>query len=264
MTLTITDLQKMYRAGEKLVMTSCYDASFATLCDEAGVEILLVGDSVGMVVQGRDSTLAVSLKDIVYHTECVARGSCKALIVGDLPFGTYQASPIQAFESATKLMAAGAHMVKAEGGEAMAETVKFLVDRGIPVMGHLGLTPQAVHQLGGFRVQGKTDEASERIIQEAKLLEKAGAAAIVLECIPSKLGKAITGAIDIPTIGIGGGPDCSGQILILHDMLDIYPGKKARFVKNYMESAGSVQAALANFVREVKDGTFPEPQHCFN
>lgn len=264
MALTVTDLNKMYRAGEKLAMTSCYDASFATLCDAAGVEILLVGDSVGMVVQGRDSTLAVSLDDIIYHTECVARGSRKALIVGDLPFGTYQASPIQAFESAARLMAAGAHMVKAEGGEAMAETVKFLVDRGIPVMGHLGLTPQAVHQLGGFRVQGKTDEASERIIREAKMLEEAGAAAIVLECVPSKLGKAITEAIDIPTIGIGGGPDCSGQILILHDMLDIYPGKKARFVKNYMEGSGSVQAALANFVREVKDGTFPEPQHCFS
>jgi len=263
MAVKVTDLQKMRNTGEKIAMLSAYDASFATLCDEAGAEILLVGDSLGMVIQGRDSTLPVTLADIEYHTICVARGAKRPMIVGDLPFGAYQISPGQAYESAARLMAAGAHVVKLEGGAVMAETVAFLTSRGIPVMGHLGLTPQAVHQLGGFRVQGKTDDAAERMIDEARQLEQAGASSLVIECIPASLGKRVTEALTIPTIGIGAGPDCSGQILILHDMLDIYPGKKAKFVKNYMAGAGSVQEALATFVREVKSGAFPGPEHCF-
>jgi 3-methyl-2-oxobutanoate hydroxymethyltransferase len=263
MRITTRDLLKMRQEGEKITMLSCYDASFAALCEAAGVELFLIGDSLGMTIQGHDSTLPVSLDDVVYHTRCVVRGSQRAMVVGDLPFGSYQESPQQAFASAAKLMAAGAGIVKLEGGEVMAETVSFLVERGIPVMGHLGLTPQSVHTLGGYRVQGKTEEAAQRIVREAKLLQDAGAAAIVLECVPSGLGKQITQALSIPTIGIGGGPDCSGQILILHDMLDIYPGKKAKFVKNYMTGAASVQEAVQNFVREVKSGAFPTPEYCF-
>ena len=231
MAVTVTTLQKMRDQGEKIAMLSAYDASFATLCEDAGTEILLVGDSLGMVVQGRNSTLPVTLGDIEYHVRCVARGSTRAMIVGDLPFGAYQVSPGQAYENAARLMAAGSHVVKLEGGAVMAETVAFLTGRGIPVMGHLGLTPQAVHALGGFRVQGKSDDAADRIIEEAKLLQEAGASSLVVECVPAPVGKRLTEALTIPTIGIGAGPDCSGQILILHDMLDIYPGKKAKFVK---------------------------------
>ena len=263
MRLTTANLLKMRQEGEKITMLSCYDASFAGLCEAAGVELFLVGDSLGMVVQGHDSTLPVTLEDMVYHTRCVVRGSQRALVVGDLSFGSYQQSPQQAFASAAQLMAAGAGMVKLEGGAVMADTVAFLVERGIPVMGHLGLTPQSVHTLGGYRVQGKTEEAAQRIRREAKLLQEAGAAALVLECVPSPLGRQITEDLVIPTIGIGGGPDCSGQILILHDMLDIYPGKKAKFVKNYMKGAASVQEAVQNFVREVKTGAFPTPEYCF-
>ena len=263
MRVTTANLLKMRHEGEKITMLSCYDASFAALCEAAGVELFLVGDSLGMVVQGHDSTLPVSMDEMVYHTRCVVRGSQRALVVGDLPFGSYQQSPQQAFANAAELMAAGAGMVKLEGGAVMAETVAFLVERGIPVMGHLGLTPQSVHTLGGYRVQGKTEEAAQRILREAKLLQDAGAAALVLECVPSPLGKQITQELTIPTIGIGGGPDCSGQILILHDMLDIYPGKKAKFVKNYMKGAASVQEAVQNFVREVKSGAFPTPEYCF-
>lgn len=263
MSLNLTDLKKMKLSGEKIAMLTSYDASFAALCDEAGVDMLLVGDSLGMVVQGRDSTLSVSLADMAYHTRCVARGVKRAIIVGDLPFGAYQVSPGQAFESAACLMAAGAHMVKLEGGAVMAETVAFLAARGIPVMGHLGLTPQFVHQLGGFRVQGKTDEAGDLILKEALMIEEAGASALVIECVPAGLGEKLTSALTIPTIGIGAGPACSGQVLVLHDMLDIYPGKKARFVKNYMATAHSVQDALGAFVADVKKGTFPGPEHCF-
>lgn len=263
MRITTTDLQKLRQSSEKLAMLSCYDASFAALCEAAGVEIFLVGDSLGMVVQGHDSTLPVTMDDMVYHTRCVVRGSSRALVVGDLPFGSYQQSPQQAFQNAARLMAAGAGMVKLEGGAIMADTVAFLVERGIPVMGHLGLTPQSVHTLGGYRVQGKTDEAAERIRRDAKLLQDAGMAALVLECVPTGLGKQITEELSVPTLGIGGGPYCSGQILILHDMLDVYPGKKAKFVKNYMKGAGSIQEAVQAFVREVKSGAFPTPEYCF-
>jgi len=264
MRITIPHLMKLRAAGEKITMLSCYDASFAALCEAAGVEMFLVGDSLGMTVQGHDSTLPVSLDDMVYHTRCVVRGSSRTLVVGDLPFGSYQESPQQAFASAARLMAAGAGMVKLEGGAVMAETVAFLVARGIPVMGHLGLTPQSVHTLGGYRVQGKTEDAALRLLEDAKLLQEAGAASLVLECVPSTVGKQVTEALSIPTIGIGGGPHCDGQILILHDMLDVYPGKKAKFVKNYMQGAASIQEAIQNYVREVKSGAFPSPEYCFS
>jgi len=261
--VTVTTLTRMREAQDRITMLSCYDASFAALLDGCGVDMLLVGDSLGMVVQGHDSTLPVSMDDAVYHTRCVARGAKRAMVVGDLPFASYQVSPQQAYENAARLMAAGAHMVKLEGGAVMADTVAFVVNRGIPMCGHIGLTPQSVHQLGGFRVQGKTDEAARRLIEEAKLLEQAGAAALVVECVPTQVGKDLTAALRIPTIGIGGGPQCSGQILILHDMLDVYPGKKARFVKNFMAGAGSIQQAVQNYVAAVKAGTFPGPEHCF-
>jgi 3-methyl-2-oxobutanoate hydroxymethyltransferase len=264
MRITIPHLMKLRAAGEKITMLSCYDASFAALCEAAGVEMFLVGDSLGMTVQGHDSTLPVSLDDMVYHTRCVVRGSSRTLVVGDLPFGSYQESPQQAFASAARLMAAGAGMVKLEGGAVMADTVAFLVARGIPVMGHLGLTPQSVHTLGGYRVQGKTEDAAQRLLEDAKLLQDAGAASLVLECVPSAVGKLVTEALSIPTIGIGGGPHCDGQILILHDMLDVYPGKKAKFVKNYMQGSASIQEAIQKYVSEVKSGAFPSPEYCFS
>jgi 3-methyl-2-oxobutanoate hydroxymethyltransferase len=240
-------------------MLTCYDASFAALCDAAGVEILLVGDSLGMVVQGHDSTLPVTMQQMEYHVGMVARGSQKALIVADLPFGSYQNSPESAFSNAVRLMAAGAQMVKLEGGGVMAQTVRFLVERGIPVCGHVGLIPQSVHQLGGYRVQRDAD----RLLEDARAVEQAGAAMLVLEAIPAAIGKQVTEALSIPTIGIGAGKDCSGQVLVLHDMLDIYPGRKARFVRNFMAGAGGVQDAIRRYVEAVKTGAFPAPEHTF-
>jgi 3-methyl-2-oxobutanoate hydroxymethyltransferase len=249
--------------GEKIAVLTCYDASFAGLLEQQGVDVLLVGDSLGMVVQGHETTLPVTLDDMVYHTACVARGSKQAFIVGDMPFGTFQISPERTFGHAAQLMAAGAQMVKLEGGEAMVETVRFLTGRGIPVCGHLGLTPQSVHQLGGYRVQGKETAAAEKLLEDAAALEQAGAAMIVLEAIPALLAAEITAALSIPTIGIGAGAACSGQVLVLHDMLDVYPGKKARFVKNFMQGAASIADAVARYVAEVKAGSFPAQEHSF-
>lgn len=263
MRITLTTLQKMAQEGNRITQLTCYDASFAAVLEAAGVETLLIGDSLGNVLQGHDTTLAVTLRDMVYHTRCVARGAKRAFIIGDMPFGTFQISPQETFRNAAEIMAAGAHMVKLEGGRAMLETVRFLTERGIPVCGHLGLTPQSVHQFGGFRVQGKNDVDAERMIEEAQLLEEAGAGMLVLEAVPASLARQITAAVRGPTIGIGAGPDCHGQVLVLHDMLDIYPGKKAKFVKNYMRLGGSIQAAVELFVKEVKAGTFPGPEHSF-
>lgn len=263
MRITLSTLQKMTHDGDKITMLTCYDASFAALLETAGVETLLIGDSLGNVLQGHETTLPVTLRDIVYHTACVARGAKRAFIIGDMPFGTFQLGPADTFRNAAEIMAAGAQMVKLEGGKAMAETVSYLVDRGVPVCGHLGLTPQSVHQLGGYKVQGRQQSDAERLLEDAKLLEEAGAGMLVLEAIPSPLAKQVTEALTIPTIGIGAGVDCSGQVLVLHDMLDIYPGKKARFVKNFMAGAGSVAGAVAAYVREVKAGTFPAAEHSF-
>jgi 3-methyl-2-oxobutanoate hydroxymethyltransferase len=240
-------------------MLTCYDASFAALCDAAGVEILLVGDSLGMVVQGHDSTLPVTMDDMEYHVRMVARGSAHALVLADLPFATYQTSHEQAYTNAARLMAAGAQMVKLEGGRVMADTVRFLVERGIPVCGHVGLVPQSVHQLGGYRVQRDAD----RLLEDARAIEQAGAAMLVLEAIPAAIGKQVTDALSIATIGIGAGKDCSGQVLVLHDMLDIYPGRKARFVRNFMAGATGVLDAIQRYVKAVKSGAFPAPEHTF-
>jgi len=260
--VTVTTLQAHRDRGEKITSLTCYDASFAVMMDRAGVEVLLIGDSVGMTCQGHDSTLPVTLADMTYHTACVARGNQTAFIVSDMPFGTY-ATPSSAFENAVKLMQAGAQMVKIEGSAWLFDIVRFLTERAIPVCPHLGLTPQSVHQLGGFKVQGKTFEAAERLKEDALTLQEAGASLIVLEGIPANLGAEITGLLRIPTIGIGAGPSCSGQVLVMHDMLGIYPGKTPRFAKNFMEDQLSIEAALKAYVKAVKDGSFPAPEHCF-
>ena len=264
MRVTLTNLQKMAQDGSKIAMLTCYDASFAAVLEEAGVDTLLIGDSLGNVLQGHESTLPVTLRDMVYHTECVARGSKRAFIVADMPFGSFQVSPQDTLRNAAQLMAAGAHMVKIEGGTPMLETIEFLTDRGIPVCGHLGLTPQSVHALGGYRVQGKGESEAQLLLREAKQIEKAGAGMIVLEAIPAALAGEVTAALAIPTIGIGAGVNCSGQVLVLHDMLDVYPGKKAKFVKNYMRPGGSIQGAVELYVKEVKAKTFPGPEHSFS
>jgi 3-methyl-2-oxobutanoate hydroxymethyltransferase len=263
MRITLATLQKMAQEGSRIAMLTCYDASFAAVLEAAGVDSLLVGDSLGNVLQGHESTLPVTLRDMVYHTQCVARGSKRAFIVGDMPFATFQVSPQDAFRNAAELMAAGAHTVKIEGGRPMLDTIEFLTDRGVPVCGHLGLTPQSVHALGGYRVQGRGEDAGQQLLKEAKLLEQAGAGMIVLEAIPAALAGAVTEALKIPTIGIGAGVDCSGQVLVLHDMLDVYPGRKAKFVKNFMRTTGSIQGAVELYVKEVKARNFPGPEHSF-
>ena len=260
---TLSTLQGMRNKGEKIVMLTCYDSTFATLLENNGVDVLLVGDSLGMVLQGRDSTLAVTLEAMAYHTACVASGSSQAFIIVDMPFGTSQVSPRETFAHAAKLMAAGANMVKIEGGETMAETITFLVDRGIPVCAHIGLTPQSVNQMGGYRVQGRSENDAQRLVQAAEIVVQAGAGMVLLEAVPATLATEITSKLQVPTIGIGAGANCSGQVLVLHDMLDIYPGKKARFVKNFMQGTSSIAEAIANYVREVKSGEFPAQEHSF-
>ena len=263
MRVTLAALQKMAQDGAKIAMLTCYDASFAALLEHAGVDTLLIGDSLGNVIQGHDSTLPVTMDDMVYHTGCVARGSRKAFLVADMPFGSFQLGPAQAFQNAARLMAAGAQMVKLEGGAVMVDTVAFLTSRGIPVCGHLGLIPQSVHQLGGYRVQGRDEAAARQLVADAQALSEAGAGMIVLEAVPAKLAAEATKRAAALTIGIGAGVDCDGQVLVLHDMLDIYPGKKARFVKNFMSGAGGIQQAVEAYVKEVKAKQFPGPEHSF-
>lgn len=260
---TLRKLQERADAGEKLVMLTSYDASFARISDDAGVDILLIGDSLGMVIQGHDSTLSVTLAQTEYHVRCVARGAERALVVADMPFGSFQESPQQAFRNAARLLAAGAQMVKLEGGATMVETTRFLVERGVPVCAHIGLTPQSVNTLGGYRVQGRTDEAAERLLADAKALESAGAGIVLMESMPAAVAARVAKALKVITIGIGAGPDVSGQVLVVYDMLDIYPGRKARFVKNFMEGAPSVKAAIEAYVKAVKAKTFPAAEHCF-
>lgn len=263
MRVTLAALQKMAQDGAKIAMLTCYDASFAALLEHAGVDTLLIGDSLGNVIQGHESTLPVTMDDMVYHTGCVARGSRKAFLVADMPFGSFQLGPAQAFQNAARLMAAGAQMVKLEGGAVMVDTVAFLTSRGIPVCGHLGLIPQSVHQLGGYRVQGRDEAAARQLVADAQALSEAGAGMIVLEAVPAKLAAEATKRAAALTIGIGAGVDCDGQVLVLHDMLDIYPGKKARFVKNFMSGAGGIQQAVEAYVKEVKAKQFPGPEHSF-
>lgn len=260
--VSIPGLIAMREKGEKITMLTAYDASFASLMDRCGVEILLIGDSLGMVCQGHDSTLPVTLQDVAYHTAAVARGNQKALIVADMPFGTY-GTPEAAFNSAVQLVQAGAQMVKLEGGHWLAPTIKFLTERAIPVCAHLGLTPQSVHQLGGYKVQGKTSAGADLLKAEALAVQEAGATLLVLEAIPASLGKEVTDSLHIPTIGIGAGVDCSGQVLVMHDLLGVFPGRKARFVKNFMEGQTSIDAAVQAYVAAVKDKSFPALEHSF-
>jgi 3-methyl-2-oxobutanoate hydroxymethyltransferase len=260
--ITVPKLQAMREAGEKIAMLTCYDASFASLLDRCGVDVLLIGDSLGNVLQGQSTTLPVTLADIAYHTACVARAQPRGLIVADLPFGTYGA-PADAFASSVELMRAGAQMVKLEGGAWLADTVSFLVERSVPVCAHLGLTPQSVHAFGGFKVQGKTEEGANRLLNDAKVMQEAGAQLLVLEAVPPAVAAKVTNALAIPTIGIGAGVDCSGQVLVLHDMLGIFPGKPAKFVKDFMAGAPSIGAAIEAYVKAVKDGSFPGPEHVF-
>lgn len=262
--VSLFELAKMRAEGRKIAMLTGYDASFAALLERNGVDVILVGDSLGNVLQGQTSTLPVTLEHMVYHTACVARGCSRPLVITDMPFGTYQESPVQALSNAVKLMAAGAEMVKVEGGEYMAETVRFLVERGIPVCAHIGLTPQSVHQLGGYRVQGKGEAGAARLKADAQALEQAGAALVVLEMVPAALAAELTASLSsMATIGIGAGAQCDGQVLVLHDMLGVYPGKKARFVRNFMDGAATIDEAVAGYVAAVKDGSFPAAEHCY-
>jgi len=253
----------MKEEGDKITWLTAYDYSFASLIDNAGVDAILVGDSLGMVIQGHATPVPVTIEDSCYHTQCVAKGVSKALIVGDLPFGSYQLSKEQAYENAVHLMQAGAHVIKLEGGELQVETIQFLSERGIAVCAHIGLTPQSVHKLGGFKVQGRGDTA-QQLIDDAISVEKAGAFAVVLEAVPQKLAAEITANITIPTIGIGAGPGCDGQVLVLQDMIGIYPKRSPKFCKNFMQGANSIQAAIEGYVKEVKSGQFPAEEHSFN
>lgn len=262
--ITVSTLNKMKQAGEKIAMLTCYEASFASLMSDSGVDMLLVGDSLGMTVQGHDSTLPVTLADMVYHTHAVARGNKNAMIVTDLSFGSFQQNKEQAFAAAVELMQAGAHMVKLEGGVWMAETTEFLQMRGIPVCAHIGLTPQSVNAFGGYKVQGKGDVAAQALLADAQAHADAGAALVLMECVPAALAAEVTRSISCPTIGIGAGVDCDGQVLVMHDMLGVFPGKTARFVRNFMQGQDSIQAAVSAYVNAVKKSEFPAAEHQFN
>jgi len=260
--ITTATLRKMKEQGEKISTITAYDASFAKLFDQAGIHAILIGDSLGMVLQGQDDTLPVSIDDMAYHTKCVKRGVEETLIISDMPFMTY-ASKEQAYENATKLMQAGASMVKMEGGNWLVDTIKGLVERGIPVCAHLGLTPQSVNVFGGFKVQGREQEQADLMIENAKALEAAGAQLLVLECIPAALGKAISEAISIPTIGIGAGKDTDGQILVMHDALGISCSYMPKFSRNFLVDTGDIKKAIELYIKEVSNGNFPGEEHIF-
>lgn len=261
--VTVPGLADMRARGEKIAMLTCYDASFAALLDRVGVDVMLIGDSLGNVIQGQRTTLPVTLRDICYHTETVARNASKALVVADLPFGTYGTKE-QAYQSAVAVMQAGAQMVKIEGGAWLVDTVRFLVERSIPVCAHLGLTPQSVHAFGGFKVQARDEVAGQQLIADTRALQAAGAQLVVLEAIPAALATKVTPELPtMPTIGIGAGPDCDGQVLVLHDMLGVFPGKSPKFSMNFMDGQPSIAAAVEAYVQAVKHGTFPAPEHCF-
>jgi 3-methyl-2-oxobutanoate hydroxymethyltransferase len=261
--VTLTTLQKIKDKGEKFSCLTAYDACFSSILGEQGVEVILVGDSLGMVLQGHDSTLPVTMEDMIYHMACVKRGNRGALLMGDLPFMSY-ASETQTLENAAALMRAGAHIIKLEGGAWIANTTKLLAERGIPVCAHMGLTPQSVNRIGGFHVQGRDTAQAQTIIEEAKLLEAAGANLLLVECVPTALGKKLNDSVNIPVIGIGAGPDTTGQIMVLHDVLGISP-ITPKFVKNFLkESTDGIPGAIKAYSDAVKAGTFPAPEHCFN
>jgi 3-methyl-2-oxobutanoate hydroxymethyltransferase len=267
--VTIHDLKRMKAAGEKIAMVTAYDATAARLVDAAGVDAILVGDSVGMVVQGHESTLPVTLDQMIYHSAMVRRGLSRsggrAHLVGDMSFGSYQASADEAVRNAARMVAeGGVEAVKLEGGADFADVIGRVVRAGIPVMGHIGLTPQSVHQMGGYVVQGKDNEKAQRLIRDARALEAAGCYALVLECIPAELARFITGQLGIPTIGIGAGPHCDGQVLVFHDLLGFETGVAPKFVKHFGELGQAGGAAVKGYVDEVKKGSFPAEEHSFH
>lgn len=262
--VTLTTLQSLKQNGEKIAMLTAYDATFAKACSQAGAEVLLVGDSLGMVLQGHDSTLPVTIDEMAYHTASVKRGNNGALIISDLPFMAYSTSE-QTLLNSARLMQAGAHMVKLEGAGWLAEPIRLLAERGVPVCAHLGLTPQAVNILGGYKVQGRQEAQARQMRADAMALEQAGAAMLLLECVPSELASEIAQAVKIPVIGIGAGPGTDGQVLVLHDMLGLsLSGRVAKFVRNFMEGQSSIQGALNAYVKAVKDGSFPAAEHGFS
>jgi 3-methyl-2-oxobutanoate hydroxymethyltransferase len=261
--VTLATLQRMKADGEKIASLTCYDASFAVLLDNAGVDVVLVGDSLGMVIQGHDTTVPVTMDHMVYHTAAVARGLHRPFLITDLPFMSYPSKDLALAHSVRLMQEGGAEMVKLESGGKQTEIVEFLTGHDIAVCAHVGLKPQSVHKTGGFRVQGRERETAARLVEESRQLEAAGADIVLLECIPAALGKAITEALHVPVIGIGAGPDTDGQILVTYDMLDITTGRKPRFVRNFMEGAQDNLDALQRYVRAVKEREYPGPEHSF-
>ncbi|WP_088332753.1 3-methyl-2-oxobutanoate hydroxymethyltransferase [Lacimicrobium sp. SS2-24] len=261
--VTISTLIKMKQQGERISMLTAYDASFAKLFDEQGVDTILIGDSLGMVLMGEDDTLPVTIEQMVYHTRSVRKGTQRAFVIADMPFMSY-ATTEQTFTNATKLMAAGASMVKMEGGSWLLDSVRGLAERGIPVCGHLGLTPQSVHKLGGFKVQGREEQQADDLLKQALALEEAGAQLLVLECVPTSLANRVTQALSIPVIGIGAGPGTDGQVLVMHDMFGISANYMPKFSKNYLAICGDIRKAVALFIEEVKQGKFPTDEESFS
>ena len=261
--ITTASLLKMKQDGQKFTAITAYDATFAKLFDDEGAHVLLIGDSLGMVLQGGQDTLAVNMDEMVYHTRCVARGASKALVVADMPFMSY-ATPEQTYQNAARLMAAGARMVKMEGGDWLCDSIRHLTRNGVPVCGHLGLTPQSVHVFGGFKVQGRDEYQAQEIYRQALCLQEAGIQLLVLECVPVALAERITKALRIPVIGIGAGPATDGQILVMHDAFGITSGYVPKFTKNFLAETGDMHAAIRLYVQQVSEGTFPGPEHSFN
>lgn len=261
--VTLTTIQKYKTDGQRFAMMTAYDYCQSVVASKAGVDLVLVGDSLGMVIQGHDSSLPVTVDDIAYHVRCVRRGNSSAMIMADMPFMSYF-NEAQTLENAAELMRHGAHMVKLEGAGWLGKSTQLLAQHGIPVCAHMGLTPQSVNHLGGYRVQGRDPEQAEKIIAEAIQLQTDGASMILLECVPSSLGKAVTDALTIPVIGIGAGTDTDGQVLVWHDLLGLYPGRPAKFVKNFLAgNPNGIEAAVRDYVEAVKDGSFPGPEHCY-
>jgi 3-methyl-2-oxobutanoate hydroxymethyltransferase len=261
--VTLNTLEQMKQRGEKIACLTAYDASFAALLDAAGVDVVLVGDTLGMVIQGHDTTVPVTMDHMAYHSAAVARGLHRPFLIADLPFMSYSSREVALTNAVRLMQEGGARMLKLESGKSQTEIVEFLASHDIAVCAHLGLRPQSVHKTGGFRVQGRDDEAAARMLEDALALEAAGADLVLLECIPSALGRSITQALKVPVIGIGAGPDTDGQILVLYDILDITQGRMPRFVRKFMAGSDSPQAAIARFVQAVKSGEYPAPEHCF-
>jgi 3-methyl-2-oxobutanoate hydroxymethyltransferase len=262
--VTLDSLRRMKAEGEKIACLTAYDASFASAVDAAGTDLILVGDSLGMVIQGHDTTVPVTVDDMVYHTRCVRRGVARGFLVADMPFGSYSL-PEPAFANAVRLMQeGGAAMVKLEGGALQVRTVEFLASRDIPVCAHIGLTPQSIHKLGGFKVQGRDQRTAQQMLADAHSLQEAGADIVLLECVPSSLGEAIAASLSVPVIGIGAGPGVDGQILVLYDILSVTSGRKPRFARDFLSGANGILDAFSAYVAAVKDGSYPAAEHCFS